>query len=160
MARSDNVNKWLTLAANVGVLIGLLLLVAELNQNRAVLRAQIHQSRADSFVSTRVALGDSEFLLPALTKLRAAGGLDDPAEGLKALDEIERERVRTFFQAGYADFDNQYYQYRLGYLDENFYRSRVVRTIRAVTPIWIELGITNQGTPEFQAEVQRIYSEE
>ena len=39
--KPDNLNKWLTLGANVGVLIGIILLVAELNQNSTLMRAQI-----------------------------------------------------------------------------------------------------------------------
>jgi len=37
---SDRLNRCLTLGANVGVPIGIILLIAELNQNRALMRAQ------------------------------------------------------------------------------------------------------------------------
>ncbi len=43
--KADNVNKWLTLSANIGVVIGLVLLLIELDQNSDLLRAQIHQAR-------------------------------------------------------------------------------------------------------------------
>ncbi len=45
---SDNVNKWLTLSANIGVVFGLILLLVELDQNSDLLRSQIHQSRSDA----------------------------------------------------------------------------------------------------------------
>ena len=38
---SDRVNRWLTLGANIGVLVGIVLLIFELNQNREMMRAQI-----------------------------------------------------------------------------------------------------------------------
>jgi hypothetical protein len=38
---SDRINRWLTLGANVGVLVGIILLVLELNQNSVLMRAQI-----------------------------------------------------------------------------------------------------------------------
>lgn len=38
---SDRLNKWLTLGANVGVLIGIILLVIELNQNRDMMRSHL-----------------------------------------------------------------------------------------------------------------------
>jgi hypothetical protein len=37
---SDRLNRWLTLGANVGVLVGIILLVFELSQNREMMRAQ------------------------------------------------------------------------------------------------------------------------
>ena len=36
----DTSNRWLTLSANLGVLVGIILLVVELNQNRDMMRAQ------------------------------------------------------------------------------------------------------------------------
>ncbi len=45
---ADNVNKWLTLSANIGVVFGLILLLVELDQNSDLLRSQIHQSRSDA----------------------------------------------------------------------------------------------------------------
>jgi len=48
---ADNVNRWLTLGTNVGVVIGLILLLVELDQNSDLVRAQIHQARSDTQVS-------------------------------------------------------------------------------------------------------------
>ena len=112
--RVDNLNRWLTFGANVGVVIGLALLVIELNQNSELVRAQIHQARSDNYVSDVMALADSEFLLPAYEKLADAGGITDP-NSLDALDPTERARVRRYVQARHADYDNLYYQYQLGY---------------------------------------------
>lgn len=36
---ADNVNKWLTLSANIGVVIGLVLLIVEIGQNTEMMRA-------------------------------------------------------------------------------------------------------------------------
>lgn len=38
--RADSVNRWLTLGANFGVLIGIIVLLTELNQNSTMMRAQ------------------------------------------------------------------------------------------------------------------------
>ena len=62
---TDNINKWLTLGANIGVLIGLVLLLIELDQNSDLVRAQIHQARSDAHVWMKQESADSEFLLPA-----------------------------------------------------------------------------------------------
>jgi len=81
---SGTVNKWLTLSANIGVVIGLVLLILELNQNSALVRAQIHQARADNYVAASVDMADSEFLLPAYQKFIEAGGWTEPT----SLDEL------------------------------------------------------------------------
>jgi hypothetical protein len=47
----DSLNRWLTLGANVGVLVGLLLLVFELNQNRDMIRAQTRNEMAAGIVA-------------------------------------------------------------------------------------------------------------
>ena len=40
----ERLNSWIALGANVGVLVGLALLVVEINQNNVLVRAQIEQS--------------------------------------------------------------------------------------------------------------------
>jgi hypothetical protein len=44
--KADAINRWLTLGANLGVLVGIFLLIAELNQNSTLMRAQIFNDRA------------------------------------------------------------------------------------------------------------------
>jgi len=155
----DGINRWLTLGANIGVVVGLALLVFELRQNSELVRAQIHQARTDSYVADRQALADSEFLLPAYVKMMEAGDYRDPAT-LAVLDATERERIRRYFQSRFADYDNLFYQYRLGYLDASYYESRVVNSIRNLTPIWTEFDMIDNGTTEFAAEIRRITAEE
>ena len=110
---TKTVNKWLSLLANVGVVIGLALLIIEIRQNSELVRAQIHQARSDAYVSARQDFADSEFLLPALEKYLAAGGREDPS-ALDALDPIEARRVYRYWQSRAGDYDNLYYQYRQG----------------------------------------------
>ncbi len=165
MSSADRVNQWLTLGANMGVLIGLILLIVELNQNSDLLRAQIHQARSDNFESFGVEFADTELLLPAMVKFSEAGGPRD-VSALDQLDPIERARVVRYYRARLAGYDNLYYQYRNGFLDEDFYSVRVVNTVRFLTPIWEEIGALRLGaenprvTKSFAAEIERIMSEE
>jgi hypothetical protein len=152
---ADNLNRLLTLGANFGVVIGLILLIAELNQNSELMSAQIHQARADNYVSDMMTMADSEFLLPAYKKLSDAGGITD-VSALAALDETERERIRRYSQARLADYDNLFYQHRLGYLDDEYYQSRVVTSLKRMTAIWQEFGMLSGATPGLRAEIQRI----
>jgi hypothetical protein len=163
--KADKLNTWLTLGANIGVLIGLLLLVVELDQNSDVVRAQIHQARSDNFETFMVEIADTEHLLPALTKLRAAGGPKD-VSSLQKLDAIERERVRVYLRGRVMGYDNLHYQYKSGFLEEEFYKIRVEGSIRAQAPLWSELGLINLGadnprvSPSFAAEIERVLSTE
>ena len=43
---------------------------------------------------------------------------------------FEAARVKAYLEAWHQDYDNLFYQYEQGYLDEEFYRYRVVPTIR------------------------------
>ena len=157
---SDEIGKWLTLTANFGVLIGIILLLIELNQNSDLLTAQIHQARSDAFVTKRLDIADSEYLLPAYRKFRDAGGFLD----MNAMDELDPDefaRIREFFVAYHRDYDNLYYQYQQGYLDDEFYEYSIQNSIRLFAPWWKRLGIAETGSrrPSFDAEVRRIMEE-
>lgn len=165
MSKTDKLNSWLTLGANIGVLVGLLLLVIELNQNSDVVRAQIHQARSDNFESFSVELANSELLLPALEKFRAAGGARD-LTSLQQLTPEELQRVRYYHRGRIMGYDNLYFQYKSGFVEEDFYNVRVVNTVRALAPLWTELGLIRLGsenpfvTTSFAAEIERILSAE
>ncbi len=165
MRNTEKLNNWLSLGANVGVLIGLLLLVVELDQNSDAVRAQIHQSRSDNFESFHVDLANSELLVQALVKFRAAGGARD-LRSLEQLTPEEFARVRYYHRGRLMGYDNLYYQYRSGFLEEDFYNVRVVNSVRSLAPLWVELGILQLGqenrsvTTSFAEEIERILSTE
>ena len=75
---AESISRWLSLSANLGVVVGLVLLLIELDQNSDLVRAQIHQARSDEHVGYRIEFADSEFLLPARLKVEAAGGVGNP----------------------------------------------------------------------------------
>ncbi len=154
--KADSINRWLTLGANIGVVIGLILLIVELNQNSNLVRAQIHQARSDNYESFMLDMADTEFLLPAYEKFSAAGGPAD-VSALDVLDSIERERIRRYFQGRLGGYDNLFFQYQQGYLDEGFYESKIAGSIRRLYPIWLELDLLENGvTTDFREEIERI----
>ncbi len=159
MAKSDVISKWLALGANFGVLIGLGLLIWELQQNSDLLRAQIHQARSDNYEAFMVANADSEFFLPVWEKFHAAGGPENVA-ALDALSSTERMRISRYLQGRIGGYDNLYFQYRNGYLDEEFYETRVVDSVRRYASVYAELGLLNDSrvTPSFLEEIERIRS--
>ena len=66
---ADNVNKWLTLSANIGVVNGLVLLIVEIGQNTEMMRAQINQSRTATAISEQQAVFNSDYMPALLAKL-------------------------------------------------------------------------------------------
>jgi len=165
MTNTDKLNSWLTLGANIGVLVGLIILIVELDQNNDAMRAQIHQARSDNFESFMVELADTERLLPTLTKFRAAGGSRD-LSSLQELDPDERARIRTYYNGRLMGYDNLHFQYKNGFVDEGFYNVRVVTTVRNLAPLWSELGLIRLGnenpfvSTSFAEEIERILSVE
>lgn len=73
--KTEKLNSWLTLGANVGVLIGLILLVFELRQNSDLMRAQMSQSRSETSRSGLQAAYNSEYIPAVMIKVRNQEGL-------------------------------------------------------------------------------------
>jgi hypothetical protein len=162
---ADSVNRWLILGANTGVLVGLALLIVELDQNSDLVRAQIHQARSDNFESFKVELADTEYLLPTIAKFRAGGGPAD-VSALEELDPIELARLRQYYDGRIGGYDNLHYQYKQGFLDEDFYNARVLGPVKFLLPVWEELGLVRLGaenphvTKSFAAEIERALADD
>ncbi len=151
-------SSWLRFGANVGVVTGLFLLLVEMDQNNDLARAQIHQIRADSWGDFKLELADSEYLLTAWSKFQEAGGLRNP-DSLDTLNSMDRARVVQFLLHRYNDYDNLFYQYQQGYLDEEYYEYRIVPSIRVLAAAWKNIGVYNVARPSFIDEIDRITSE-
>jgi len=133
---ADSINRWLTLSANIGVLIGIILLIVELDQNSALVRAQIHQSRSDAHV------GHSD------------------TSSVDVLTPIELHRYTAYIAARHTDLDNLFYQYQQGFLDEEYYQHKIAWAIRVNAPYWKKLNVFKTNVrPSFAAEIERIMQE-
>ena len=106
---AEKLNAWLSLAANVGVVIGLMLLIVEIGQNTEMMRAQINQSRTDTALSEQQAVYTTDHVPAMLAKMRRGEQLSDE-------DLIRYER---YFRAFNRNQDNNLWQYNQGYLGEN-----------------------------------------
>lgn len=103
----DGLNKWLTLAANLGVLVGIIFLAVEVRHN-----SQATQAATRSNVSaTILALLESQrhpLVISALRKSEAGEELN--YEEIYMLDNQAH--------IGWRHAENVYYQYRSGLFDE------------------------------------------
>ncbi len=106
---TDRLNRWLTLGANIGVLIGIVLLVVELDQNREMMRAQIRNE---------LARGVSDFLPSVLDNQDLADTLVRAGEG-ESLTPAEEFQINTWYDLVFGYWQNVHYQYRQGLYDES-----------------------------------------
>ena len=122
---SDRLNRWLTLGANIAVLVGIFFLAAEISQNTDMMRTQINQSRAELSMNEAEALYNSEHLPEILVKLRQG----------EEITPVERERYNHFLRGLHRNLDNQLRQHREGFLADNIPRSVKVALIGEIVSI-------------------------
>ncbi len=107
--KTERLNSWLSLGANVGVLIGLILLVFELRQNSDLMRAQMSQSRSDTSRAGLQATYNSEFIPAIMIKVESK-------------EELTREqlfRYNMYLRSIHRNLDNTLWQFREGLLQED-----------------------------------------
>ena len=104
----DKVNRWLTLGANIGVLIGIILLVVELSQNRDMIRAQTRNEISQQL---------SNRLLSVATNPQLASVMRRAKDGEELTDD-EFTQIYVYHVANLRDWENIHYQYRHGTFDQ------------------------------------------
>ena len=105
---TENLNRWLSLAANTGVLIGIILLIVELGQARDMMRSQVRQ---------QIAQEEANWLLTTAANRQLAEVTMQAAMGEK-LDGPERLQYRTRLAAYFRLQENIHYQARQGLFDD------------------------------------------
>lgn len=151
---SGKVHHWLTLGANIGVLLGIILLVVELNQNRDMIRSQTRNEISQHLSNRMTSLATNERLAAAVRRGRDGGELTDD----------EEFQVYLYLVANFRDWENIHYQYRNGMFDEqeygaemNVWRS-IINTSTASQRVWCS---TRQNyAPKFVAELERLITDD
>ena len=85
----DRVNAWLSLAASVAVLMGIVFLAVEINQNTAMMQTQINQSRAELAMAEARSLYNSDYVPALLVKVKLG----------EELSKEERVRYKSLVRA-------------------------------------------------------------
>jgi hypothetical protein len=125
-----------------------------MEESKRLALAQTYQMRADALQEMLVRASESEHIGPIITKLTLAGYPEDVAS-LEVLTPEERGRFRQWQIAQQTHWDNMYYQYQQGYLDDEYYRNSFRERVRRLAPIWAALGVTG-SRQSFAAEIDRI----
>lgn len=142
-----NLGQSLGIIANFGVIAGILLLVFELNQNRALMAAQTRDSVSQTVVSALQLWAANSELADIIQR----------ADAGKDLSPTEQDQYAVYAISWFRIWENQHYQYRVGLYDESefaavrrawFFRLQREQALRAV---WCMLG--EQFSAEFFADV-------
>jgi hypothetical protein len=75
--KGDRLNRWLTLGANLGVVLGLIILIVELRQNATLTRADMKSRRNDVLVQIELSLAQSEIAKAWVRSIRAPETMTD-----------------------------------------------------------------------------------
>jgi hypothetical protein len=143
---SDRVNRWLTLGANIGVLVGLIFLVAEIRHTNDLARASAYRSRGAEIQEAHQAVA----LDPELSRIL----LKYNQQGIEGLTDHERIRYTYWQIATQLRMQNQFNDYQLGFLDEEIYQS-VLDAAAERYDLWMELGVPIDD-PEFAAAIEGV----
>ena len=132
----------IAIVANLGVIAGIVFLAIEIEQNTAMIEAEMRQSRTETAVSMTQALFNSDYLPEILVTAR---------EG-DQLTAVQAERFRHWFRGFNRILDNQLHQYREGLLTEDIPRS----VWWAIQEVLIEMPVAK----ELWAKTKLQYSDD
>ena len=116
--KTKNLNQWLRLGANLGVLVGLILLIAELNQNSTLMRAQIFNDRAGQGIAQFMAMAESSELSEIDGLLRSSG-FPENAAAFSELTPTQKNQYYWLVRADRYRVENLLYQQLLGVLEND-----------------------------------------
>ena len=105
--KADNVNRWLTLGANVGVVIGIVFLAVELQQNNELLQSQASITYVEMRSGSLHNLLQNDELLKTVLKAK---------EG-ENLSPLESQRLEILYRSAFINWEWEYGQYEKGLLD-------------------------------------------
>lgn len=136
----DRLMQWIALAANGGTIVGLLLVIVQLQQNRTLMRAQVRHELASTIVELlNTSAGNSQ-----LTSVLRRAGKGEP------LTEDEQFQFRLRSNALLRYWENVNYQYRLGLYDEVEYSRQ--------KDAWRATFASSIGLVKYWSEVRMLYS--
>ena len=153
---TDRVNDWLSLVTNIGVLIGIVLLILELNQNTELARVEMHAMRAEAKADRQMNLANSGEISRIAQTAFAAGFPTNP-EGLAVLTDEERFRFAGFIEGLKEAVGNWHYLCEQDMLDAELCRSGYRNEARNLIPILhgMNVDLTNMRQ-SFVADVRNI----
>ena len=120
------------------MVVGLAILIIEIDQTNSLARAEAVQKRSDAIMASQKEYALSDYL-PEIYAKYEEGGVD-------ALDAVELDRFRVWETSRRVRMSAQYRQYLMGFLD----RETAERTVRdaalGYADTWDEIGLATDGS--------------
>ena len=137
------------IVASIGVLVGILLLVYELNQNRQMMQAQTRNAIAQTLIDLQRDQANNSELAGIMVKV-AAG---------EPLSPVEVHQYRASWVATFRYWENVNYQYRNGLYEESEYSAQrrawsEIISNPAVLDLWC--GRRHRQSEELVAEIDAL----
>ena len=149
---------------SIAVLATLVYLSVQIRQNtksmdesKRLALAQTYQVRSDALQMMLVHAADSEHIGPIITKLTGAGYPEDIG-ALDDLSNVERQRFRLWQIAQETHWDNMFFQYQQGFIDEEYYRDSFRKRVKRLAPTWKALKVAG-ARRSFDDEIKSILAE-
>jgi len=158
---SSNLDRWLTVGTNISVLIGIVLLVVEINQNNELVRIQIEQARSDTYVAWQREVASGDHIAPLFAKLGMQDGEFFSSLDFEQLDRVEMERIRAIASARFYYYETLYAQYKRGFVSDEYWSNRIVPAVRDWAPVWTKLFVNDElsSRRSFTDEIMRFSGE-
>jgi hypothetical protein len=113
--KSKKLNNFLTLAANIGVLIGIIVVIYELQQTQDSMAASGHSARTDRNMT-----------LSMWSTEQGIGELNEKFVAGESLSSAELGKLRSFNRIRIRHFEDLHYQRLLGIIDDETWEANLI----------------------------------
>ena len=145
---SDRLNRWLSLIANIGVVVGIFLLIAEVNHASRLAEVEAYQTRIRDIQELNIQIALSDSFADILSKANS--------EGVESLTPKEFLRARAWFAAIMRGMQGQYYQYQNGFLDRESVDRTLIDIADGIYEKWEQYDlIDNSEIQEWREEIDQ-----
>lgn len=155
---TEKLNHWLALGANIGVLIGLLLLVYEVRQNSALMRAQISMERTNTNMQILADFANGGDLIPIDVKLaETVEGFPTVLGWSETLTSEEKRRYEFWMFVRITELNNDWFQCSAGLVAPDVCQREVRGNMQRSIHRFHELGINfTRSEDSFIAVMQEL----
>ena len=152
----EKLNHWLSLIANLGVILGIVFLAVEIQQNTNALRAQTRDSISHRQVEWFTNIGSNQY---AAATLQKGSRSTDPLE----LNDAQSLSFMFLVQSNMRMWENEYYQYKIGLFDDKEFEPRLERwkfITRAPGRREVWQSVRSGYSPDFRALMDEMHGYE
>ena len=148
--KSNTILSITTALGNVAVLAGLVFLIIEMRQTSSIARSEIRQDRSNAMIEEFSQIYSEDSVLSVHMALMEGD--------LEAITGLEKERLFWFERVRYQRFEDVYYQFINGLIDESPFRESMAFAANRKA-LWGWLGIPKPNAG-MNAEVDRFHTSE